>query len=64
MRFRISKIETGDEGFSRHTAKYLVPNNIPFARYDEYNRPVIENGNDIDDYFEFGSSAPTECYRD
>lgn len=64
VRFRISKIETGDEGFSRHTAKYLVPNNIPFARYDEYNRPVIENGNDIDDYFEFGSSTPTECYRD
>lgn len=64
VRFRISKIETGDEGFSRHTAKYLVPNNIPFARYDEYNRPVIENGNDIDDYFEFGSSTPKECYRD
>lgn len=63
VRFRISKIETGDEGFSRHTAKYLVPNNIPFSGYSD-NKPVIENGNDIDDYFEFGSSTPTECYRD
>ena len=63
VRFRISKLETGDEGFSRHTAKYLVPNNIPFSRYDD-NKPVIENGNDIDKYFEFGTSTPTECYRD
>ena len=65
VRFRISKLETGDEGFSRHTAKYLVPNNIPFEGYEKNGyRPVIKNGNDIDKYFEFGSSTPKECYRD
>lgn len=69
VRFRISKQTSGDEGFSRHTAKYLVPNNIPFSKYvDEkgygFKKPVIENGNDIDRYFEFGSSTPKECYRD
>lgn len=63
VRFRISKLETGDEGFSRHTAKYLVPNNIPFEKNEDH-KPLIKNGNDIDKYFEFGSSTPTECYRD
>lgn len=35
VRFRISKNETNDEGFSRHTAKYLVPMNPRFSEAEE-----------------------------
>ena len=63
VRFRISKNETGDEGFSRHTAKYLVPMNPSF---DE--KHVVpwtkENGLDIEKMYTFGSSTPDSCFRD
>ena len=35
VRFRISKHDTGEEGFSTHTAKYLVPMNPIFSEKDK-----------------------------
>ena len=64
VRFRISKHETGDEGFSRHTAKYLVPNNPEILEGKDYTIPTVKNGTDLDNYFEFGSSTPDNCFRD
>ena len=73
VRFRISKNETGDEGFSRHTAKYLVPMNPTFAEHSvnvdgkSTNGvvPVIEtNGQDVERMYTFGSNTPQSCFRD
>lgn len=64
VRFRFSKHETGDEGFSRHTAKYLVPNNPEMLTGQEYVIPTVENGQDLERYFAFGSSTPDNCFRD
>lgn len=64
VRFRFSKHESGDEGFSRHTAKYLVPNNPEILEGSEYTIPTVKNGVDLDKYFEFGSSTPDNCFRD
>ncbi len=51
VRFRISKHDTGDEGFSHHTAKYLVPMNPIFSEKEGIKSPeddkdiiVIEDG--------------------
>ncbi len=72
VRFRISKRETGDEGFSRHTAKYLVPMN-PIMREDkEYNsgranvtpKTQEENGQAMERMYNFGSNTPQSCFRD
>ena len=65
VRFRISKQDNGDEGFSRHTAKYLVPMNPHFmdsgdddgkkaATYD-YVRPTIKSGKELEKMYIFGS---------
>jgi hypothetical protein len=64
VRFRISKTETGDEGFSRHTAKYLVPMN-PVSS-EKYVRPTTqeESGIEIEKMYNFGSSTPQSCFRD
>lgn len=64
VRFRFSKQETGEEGFSRHTAKYLVPNNPEILNGEEYMTPSVNNGKDLSGYFEFGSSTPDNCFRD
>lgn len=64
VRFRFSKHESGDEGFSRHTAKYLVPNNPEILEGSDYTVPTVKNGVDLDKYFEFGSSTPDNCFRD
>ena len=64
VRFRFSKQETGEEGFSRHTAKYLVPNNPELLNGEEYMSPTVSNGKDLSEYFEFGSSTPDNCFRD
>ena len=63
VRFRISKNETGDEGFSRHTAKYLVPMNPIF---DETKvRPTIKDkGQEVEKLYNFGSNTPESCFRD
>lgn len=76
VRFRISKNETNDEGFSRHTAKYLVPMNPIFVESGttigglgtQSNNgivPVINTpGQDIEKMYNFGSATPDHCFRD
>ena len=79
VRFRISKTESGNEGFSRHTAKYLVPMNPIFSDEDvETNegkfyavRPFIGGrnggsnpGQTIESMYNFGSNTPQSCFRD
>lgn len=76
VRFRISKNETNDEGFSRHTAKYLVPMNPIFVesgttigglgtRSNDGIVPVINTpGQDIEKMYNFGSATPDHCFRD
>lgn len=44
VRFRFSKNETNDEGFSRHTAKYLVPMNPIFSE-EQTNVVNMDEGN-------------------
>lgn len=63
VRFRISKIETGDEGYSRHTAKYLVPIN---PEIDESKvKPTLSiTKHEFERIYEFGSSTPQNCFRD
>lgn len=63
VRFRFSKNETNDEGFSRHTAKYLVPMNPMFQETSESPTSLI-NGQEIEKMYEFGSSTPIHCFRD
>ena len=63
VRFRISKDETGDEGISRHTAKYLVPMNPMFSEDDII--PTIKlQGKEIERMYTFGTSTPQSCFRD
>jgi len=61
VRFRFSKLETGDEGHSRHTAKYLVPMN-PTLIGDK--PTTVENSEYIEKMYTFGSSTPEDCFRD
>ena len=63
VRFRISKNETGDEGFSRHTAKYLVPMN-PVFDSGEVVPTIKEPGREIEKMYNFGSNTPQSCFRD
>ena len=63
VRFRISKNETGDEGFSRHTAKYLVPMNPIFSE-DKLVPTIDVNGSEIEKMYNFGSATPESCFRD
>ena len=61
VRFRFSKNETGDEGHSRHTAKYLVPMNPTLID----NQPrTAEDGAYIEKMYNFGSNTPDDCFRD
>lgn len=65
VRFRFSKTETGDEGFSRHTAKYLVPMN-PLIREGEKDfvpRSQV-SGAEFEKLYNFGSDTPQSCFRD
>lgn len=63
VRFRFSKNETSDEGFSRHTAKYLVPMNPIFS--EEGTIPTIQDkGSEIEKMYTFGSATPLSCFRD
>ena len=63
VRFRISKTESGDEGFSRHTAKYLVPMN-PILDETEVKPTLKVSGSDGEKMYNFGSSTPDSCFRD
>ena len=65
VRFRFSKNETGNEGHSRHTAKYLVPMNPTLVNGNHGQEPVtLENGKYIEKMYEFGSKTPEDCFRD
>ena len=74
VRFRFSKTDTGEEGHSRHTAKYLVPMNPLFYEGDgqeggnEKDKFVIPksavSGQDYEKMYEFGSNTPISCFRD
>lgn len=66
VRFRFSKTETGDEGFSRHTAKYLVPMNPILQEGGESNvQPKMKvDGKEFEKYYNFGSNTPQSCFRD
>ena len=63
VRFRFSKNETNEEGFSRHTAKYLVPMNPIFS--EEKVIPTIDiKGSEVEKMYLFGSATPESCFRD
>ena len=77
VRFRISKHDGGDEGFSNHTAKYLVPMNPIFSEKESIEseegeegvldgvQPVIEmSGQEVENMYIFGSNTPQSCFRD
>ena len=66
VRFRFSKTETGDEGFSRHTAKYLVPMNPILQEGGDSNvQPKMKvDGKEFEKYYNFGSNTPQSCFRD
>ena len=64
VRFRISKTETGDEGTSNHTAKYLVPMN-PILNEDKVEPTTEETtGQEMERMYNFGSNTPQSCFRD
>ena len=63
VRFRISKNDTGDEGFSNHTAKYLVPMNPIFDDKSDIPK-TLESGVEVEKMYNFGSSTPISCFRD
>ena len=66
VRFRFSKTETGEEGTSRHTAKYLVPMN-PLLEEDETNSTIPKSkvsGAEFEKLYNFGSNTPQSCFRD
>lgn len=63
VRFRISKHETGNEGFSRHTAKYLVPMN-PIFDEGVVIPTIAESGIEVEKMYNFGSATPESCFRD
>ena len=63
VRFRISKTESGDEGFSRHTAKYLVPMN-PILNEEKVVPTLKVSGSEAEKMYNFGSATPDSCFRD
>ena len=67
VRFRVSMQETGNEGVSRHRAKYLIPNVqdlVPNSTSAVASKPFIESGKKFEQCYEFGSATPEEYYRD
>jgi hypothetical protein len=64
VRFRISKVETGEEGYSRHTAKYLVPMNPILNEEEIVPTTQAKNGMEMEQMYNFGSNTPAHCFRD
>ena len=67
VRFRVSMQETGNEGVSRHRAKYLIPNVqnlVSLNENDVASTPYIVSGKKFEQCYEFGSATPDEYYRD
>jgi hypothetical protein len=63
VRFRISLDETDGDSLTKHTAKYLVPNNPELYHGFESVR-IHKDKIDNDSFYEFGSLTPNECFRD
>lgn len=64
VRFRISKVETGEEGYSRHTAKYLVPMNPILDESEVVPTTQEDTGMKMEQMYNFGSNTPAHCFRD
>ena len=64
VRFRVSKNESGDEGFSRHTAKYLIPMNPVLDDKEVIPTTKETTGLEMENMYKFGSSTPQSCFRD
>jgi hypothetical protein len=63
VRFRFTLDETGDDNYTRHKARYLVPNNPDI--YEGYVEPHIHvDALDNDSYYEFGTLTNENCFRD
>jgi hypothetical protein len=63
VRFRISLDETELNNFNKHKARYLVPNN-PDLNENSIKPKIEKSVIDKDDYYEFGSLTPDDCFRD
>lgn len=64
VRFRISLASIENNGSSAHPGKYLIPNNPPLAESVNPIRLNLEDGVELDDYYEFGSKTPDCCFAD
>ena len=63
VRFRVTLDETGEDSLTRHTARYLIPNNPDL--YEGETRPTVPTDViDRDLYYEFGTLTPDDCFRD
>lgn len=62
VRFRVSYNNNDTEGSLHYRGKYLIPNN-PELVGNEVN-PQMVDAKQLDDYFEFGSNTPDNCFRD
>lgn len=69
VRFRFTLDDTNDDAMTKHKARYLVPCNPDL--YERTTVPFIAisattSGDCIDfnDYYEFGSKTPDNCFRD
>lgn len=63
VRFRITLDESDSDALSTHKARYLIPNNPDLN--DESTLPKVKaEVVESDEYYQFGSSTPDECFRD
>lgn len=61
VRFRFTLDEVLSDNFTRHKARYLVPNNPPLK--GDSITPYV-NKDVFDEYYKFGSDTPDDCFRD
>jgi hypothetical protein len=60
VRFRFSINEMDDEAVGRHTAKYLVPNNLSLVE----GQINLSDVKDFENCFNFGSNTPDNFFKD
>lgn len=63
VRFRITLDESGSEAATTHKARYLIPNN-PDLKTNYVEPHVASSAVTTDDYYQFGTLTPDECFRD
>ena len=63
VRFRITLDESGSEAATTHKARYLIPNN-PDLKTNYMEPHVASSAVTTDDYYQFGTLTPDECFRD